>query len=121
MSGERRGRGRPRANQNAEGEFNLDGNMWAQMMQQNQQMMQMMQQQIQQNVQSQQQWRLCNRVKVPISIIPHHQSLEIRLFGSTTVTIPQSSMVKVNHKKLKGGLSTWRRFSEWLIVPRKRK
>jgi len=45
MSGERRGRGRPRANQNAEGEFNPD-HMWAQMMQQNQQMMQMMQQQI---------------------------------------------------------------------------
>ena len=60
MSGERRGRGRPRANQNAEGGFNLDGDMWAQMMQQNQQMMQqnqqMMQQQIQQNAQSQQQW-----------------------------------------------------------------
>ena len=56
MSGERRGRGRPRANQNTEEEFNPDGNMWAQMMQQNQQMMQLMQQQIQQNAQSQQQW-----------------------------------------------------------------
>ena len=45
MSRERRGRGRPRANQNTEGEFYPDGNMWAQMLQQ-----------IQQNAQSQQQW-----------------------------------------------------------------
>jgi len=56
MSGERRGRGRPRANQNTEGDFNPDGNTWAQMLQQNQQMMQLMQQQIQQNAQSHQQW-----------------------------------------------------------------
>jgi leucyl aminopeptidase (aminopeptidase T) len=40
-------------NQNVEGNFNPDANMWAQMMQQNQQMMQ---QQIQQNAQFQQQW-----------------------------------------------------------------
>jgi len=52
MSIERRGHSRPRANQNVEGEFNRDVNMWAQVMQQNQQMMQMMQQQIQQNAQS---------------------------------------------------------------------
>jgi hypothetical protein len=56
MSGARRGRGRPRVNQNMEENVNPDAQMWAQMMQQNQQMMHMMQQQIQQNAQSQQQW-----------------------------------------------------------------
>jgi len=56
MSGERRGRGRPRVNRDVEEDVAPDANMWAQMMQQNQQMMQMMQQQIQQNAQSQQQW-----------------------------------------------------------------
>jgi hypothetical protein len=56
MSGERRRRGQPRGNRNAEENVNPDSNMGAQMMHQNQQMMQLMQQQIQQNAQSQQQW-----------------------------------------------------------------
>jgi hypothetical protein len=39
MSGARRGRGRPRVNQNMEENVNPGAYMWAQMMQQNQQMM----------------------------------------------------------------------------------
>ena len=39
MFGARRGRGRPRVNQNMEENVNPDAQMWAQLMQQNQQMM----------------------------------------------------------------------------------
>jgi len=110
MSGERRGRGRPRANQNVEEEFYPDGNMWAQMMQQNQQMMQ---QQIQQNAQSQQQWAAAmQQGQGAHQQHPPPPTVGNPAFREFTVIIPHSSMVKVNHKKLRGGLSTWKRFSE---------